>query len=156
MNKLILLFLVACAAQLEGAKCPQPTDCQAFEYAKKASDAYTDHQPPDIKGCDTASACLANVQGFRKIGNGFYAEVTGDDKSGFVIAFRGTKEGQDIIDEIDQGLNGQNEQFAEAMDYFEQVKTVFDDCHANAKPKTIVGHSLGGALAQYAAGIAGD
>ena len=147
---LISLLAVICRLALADGSPPSP--CKAFSYATAANDVYKNHPPHPI-GC--AGHQVASSQ---SDGSGFYAEIYGDAQSGFVIAFRGTQETQDWVDDMLQGLNGNqqlNEQFAEAADYMAHIMDVMANCFPGAK-KTITGHSLGGALAQYAATLAGD
>ncbi|MEI8039859.1 MAG: Mbeg1-like protein [Verrucomicrobiota bacterium] len=152
MQKLVLLFALGLVVELSAAECKQPAPCDAFRYATAANDVYHDHPAHSI-------GCAGNeVTSNQKIGDGFYAEVYGDQNSGFIIAFRGTQESQDWIDDLLQGLKGSNalnEQFRDASDYINDVKDVLDNCFPNAT-KTLVGHSLGGALAQYAATLLGN
>jgi hypothetical protein len=145
-----ILLATLCRLAVAGTE-PQLSPCEAFSYATAANDVYTDH-PPHPVGCQGKQ-----VNSSKSVGNGFYAEVYGDPQNGFVIAFRGTKEAMDWIDDLLQGLNGSesaNEQFQEASRYIQQVMDVLNTCYSGAK-KTITGHSLGGALAQYAATVAG-
>jgi len=145
-------MLLVFVPRIAHAECKQPSLCEAFDYANKASDVYKDgHFPQKIKCGDKSVDSISDVPG-----DGFYAEVyrltkDKDGKDGFVIAFRGTKEGQDWLDDLDQGLNGHNLQFAQAKEYFGKVQDVLKNGDCANVPKTIVGHSLGGALAQYVA-----
>jgi len=147
MKKLIFIFLLMGMTRLWGGDCPPPSPCEAFEYAEYASQVYDDG-----KAVDLACSGEKRLDSIKKLGDGLYAEVFERD-DGYVIAFRGSKEGQDWIDNFDQGLNGHNEQFAEAMKYFGLVNKALNDCGKKGS-RTIVGHSLGGALAQHVATIA--
>ena len=147
MTKFVLATVLFASLPLVSfADCPQPTACQAYTYAQDAAQVYN-NGPVGTVGCDAAS-----IPSVSSDGQGFYAAVYGNATTGYVLAFRGTQGTQDWIDDFDQGLNGNNIQFAEARSYFEAVENVMQACGTSL---TIVGHSLGGALAQYAAATPG-
>ncbi len=142
-----LVFLNNC----EASEVPDP--CEAWSLAQYAIRVYADGVPDSLGCCSEVPPAVYSVESVEKNENGFYAEVFfgGEDGNEVVIAFRGSQEAMDFIDDGDQAINGNNKQFAAALDYFNRVNYVLDHCYSNVTKRTIVGHSLGGALAQHIA-----
>ncbi len=153
MKKLIFIFLLIGTPRLWSGDCPPPSSCDAFEYAQYAGKVYSDNsegEPFDLDCSD--DRFLPSVY---NAGDGLYLEVFyNKEKNEYIIAFRGTQEGQDWLDDFDQGLNGHNEQFERAKGYFKLINKALNKCAGDAK-RTITGHSLGGALAQFVGENAG-
>ncbi len=131
---------------LAATDCIQPSYCDALDYATLCDGVYT-QQPHSTIGCDG----VAPFESPKEDGDGFYASVTCKDGE-YVVAFRGTElsKGQDLLDDLDQGLNGNNKQFSLASDYVNDLMDVLNKCNLKGSV-TLTGHSLGGSLAQYAA-----
>lgn len=79
-----------------------------------------------------------------------FKAMEGDQVIGYTVAFAGTEDIKDIVNDIAQ-ITGGSAQFDEAVNLATHVKTAAGDI-----PVTFVGHSLGGSLAALSAVVTGE
>ncbi|WP_312820554.1 PAAR-like protein [Kaistella carnis] len=84
------------------------------------------------------------------IDEGFYAQLYEKDGK-YVLAFRGTQEGPDIVEDGVQGIGISSSQYDQAAKLAQKVK----DNQYTGNNTVITGHSLGGGLAAIAGGVTG-
>lgn len=84
------------------------------------------------------------------IDEGFYAQLYEKDGK-YVLAFRGTKEGADILEDGVQGVGISSSQYDQAVMLSQKIK----QNPYTGDNTVITGHSLGGGLASIAGGITG-
>lgn len=77
--------------------------------------------------------------------SGFDAAIYVDEDGNYVLAFAGTDEGGDWIDNAQQGAGFSSDQYNRALELGKEAKAAFGD------DLVITGHSLGGGLASHAA-----
>lgn len=78
--------------------------------------------------------------------DGFYAAAFESPEGEIIIAYRGTENGTDKWTDAQMVFDHLDDQFADALDFYDEVEAEFSD-----KKITLTGHSLGGALASYVA-----
>lgn len=81
---------------------------------------------------------------------GFYAQLYERDGQ-YVLAFRGTKEVDDIVEDVVQGTGISSSQYDQAANLSQKIK----ENRYTSNNTVITGHSLGGGLAAIAGGVTG-
>lgn len=81
---------------------------------------------------------------------GFYAQLYEKDGQ-YVLAFRGTQEGSDILEDGVQGIGISSSQYNQAAELAQKIK----ENQYTSNNTVITGHSLGGGLAAIAGGVTG-
>lgn len=82
--------------------------------------------------------------------DGFYAQLYEKDGQ-YVLAFRGTQEGSDILEDGVQGIGISSSQYNQAAELAQKIK----ENQYTSNNTVITGHSLGGGLAAIAGGVTG-
>lgn len=143
------------------ARCTPEEWCEYLEYAYLAHDAYLDHS--EFIG-------LPDHEPFRRVAGGepasglnwaLYQRLDLAGRIETVLAFAGTEfrsrdtdafDLRDIATDFDQALRHYgplSPQYADALQIVTEVAHVLD--HVPSRPLTVVGHSLGGGIAQFTA-----
>lgn len=106
-------------------------------YAKLANEAYENYNPTELKNGETIFSYKS----------GFYATLRYDETSGEkILAIRGTEEliSNDVISDIFITLGFNSPQYISLMNVIEELR------EKNERNLTVIGHSLGGSLTQFA------
>ncbi len=138
------------ADQVRGQE-PLPIDGQ---FAQLAADVYHDGNGQPVAGFtrldnSQLEAAGINPASLNDPSSGFKAAVYTDGNGHYVVAYKGSQNGQDWKTNFQQGLGFDTAQYNEAVALAKDAKAAFGD------NMVIVGHSLGGGLASTAAAATG-
>lgn len=123
--------------------------------AKMMADLYDEsygrERRPDIDGWRALDAAQLEQAGIdpaslKNEDSGFLAQIYGDDKGHYVVAYSGTDEGKDWLTNLRQGLGIQDAQYNQAIALAQEAHVAFGEGNV-----VLTGHSLGGGLAAAAA-----
>lgn len=126
----------------------------ALKYARLASAAYNAESPEGVKLATAAGMTLAKDGSFKEIFSGFQGATyyATSNPANIVISFAGTDftNINVVKTDVDVARNLNPAQYQLAFEYVAEVKKAYPGAKI-----VVVGHSLGGGLAQYAAALNG-
>lgn len=132
-------------SQVEG-QAPKPIDLQlariadaAYHPERTTVDGWTRLNDTQLRAAGIDPASLENSE------TGLRAGIYADDQGRYVLAFAGSNDVNDWINNVRQGLGWDSEQYDQAVQLARLAETAFGD------DLVITGHSLGGGLATAAA-----
>ncbi len=120
---------------------------------KGIGDLEKELHPKDTVLKDWKVAIIKNLESSSECG--FYGVVLKNSKKELLMAFRGTNFGQanDVKTDIAIGLDNMPEQIEEAYSLYEEAQEFAKE--NNCTITTIIGHSLGGGLAEFVGALSG-